>query len=192
MFSENFPEFPVGPHINSMAEFVKESRKCTFINCWHQSQHESAAMWRLYARERGGLAIKTDFASLAESLVCVDNIYIGEVTYLDYESASIKEDNAIAPFLFKRDSFEHEKEVRAIYWDITSYMAVGDSTPDSENRPRASGKYIEVDVSRLIKEVLVAPYAEDWFIELAQSVARRFGLQVSVSKSKLDQEPTWN
>ena len=149
-------------------------------------------MWKLYARERDGLAVKTDFASLAESLLCEDDIYIGEVTYIDYESASIKENNAIAPFLFKRDSFEHEKEVRALYWDINSYMAFGDSTSDSGNPSLAPGEYIKVDVSKLIKEVLVAPYAEDWFIKLAQSVARRFGLEVSVSKSKLDQEPTWS
>ena len=38
------------------------------INCWHESDHESAAMWKLYAKDDNGIAIKTDFDSLAKIL----------------------------------------------------------------------------------------------------------------------------
>ena len=51
--------------------------------------------------------------------------------------------------------------------------------------------YRQVDVSRLVHEVIVAPYADDWFVELVKSVAFRFGLIAQVRKSSLADEPTW-
>ena len=48
-------------------QFTKESRRFTLINCWHENSHESEAMWKLYAREKDGIAIKTDFDSFKNS-----------------------------------------------------------------------------------------------------------------------------
>jgi|GEM_PF-2370283 len=43
---------------------------------------------------------------------------IGIINYIDYdkEPHSLR-GNTLLPFLYKRVSFEHEKEVRAIFWD---------------------------------------------------------------------------
>ena len=49
-----------------------------------------------------------------------------------------------------------------------------------------------MDISLLIKEVMVAPYADSWFIELVQSVASRYGFTGPVSKSRLSEPPTWS
>ena len=49
-----------------------------------------------------------------------------------------------------------------------------------------------MDTSLLIKEVMAAPYADRWFIELAQSVASRYGFTGPVSKSRLLETPTWS
>ena len=89
------------------------------------------------------------------------------------------------PFFFKRKSFEHEREVRAVILDL-----------DDENiqnfSPRYDvGNYYEVDISILIHEVVVAPYAQDWFLELVQSVADRYKLKAPVVKSRLAEPPTW-
>ena len=88
----------------------------------------------------------------------------------------------MAPYLSKRRSFEHENEVRAITNDFPF--------PGQEDIYTV-GNYYEVDLSLLIKEVIVAPYADDWFIDLIKSVTARYGLQVPVSKSRLADEPTW-
>ena len=45
----------------SKVEFLLDTdqlQKKTFVNCWHISPHESAALWALYSKE-SGLAIKS-------------------------------------------------------------------------------------------------------------------------------------
>ena len=83
----------------------------------------------------------------------------------------------MTPFLQKRKSFEHEHEVRAINLDLPLAPDFGDL--DGPSGPKAIdlsiatyeiGTYREVDLSRLINEVIVGPYASDWFTELVQSV----------------------
>src|SRR6266496_3905331 len=32
-----------------MAQWSRSMREWTMINCWHMNEHESAAMWKLYA-----------------------------------------------------------------------------------------------------------------------------------------------
>ena len=61
-----------------------------FVNCWHELEHESDAMWGRYAQEEDGIAIVRTFGSLVESLGSfpeheVKNIRIGRVQYVDYD-----------------------------------------------------------------------------------------------------------
>lgn len=170
-------------NFQQLRRFQKDLRRFTLISCWHESPHESAAMWRLYSKETDGIAIKTDFESFKNSLTASEDIRVGRVNYVNYENHVIPENNAFYPFLHKRQSFEHEQEVRAINMTIPSN--VSQATCDV-------GRYFTVDLSFLIKEVIVAPYADDWFLGLIQSVAARYDLQVSVVKSRLADPPTWD
>ena len=192
LLQENLP-YSLEESGHPVLDFVRESRKFTLISCWHESSHESAAMWRLYTGEQDGIAIKSDFQSLAKSFTCENDIFVGKVKYIDYDSASISDSNALAPFLYKRDSFEHEKEVRAINWDlpIPSPITLENCTPDFSTPLHEVGAYRQVDVSRLVQEVIVAPYAADWFKELIQSAAVLYGLKVPVRRSFLADEPAW-
>ena len=173
--------------LQQIAAFAKESRRFTTINCWHESNHESAAMWRLYSREHDGIAIKTDFNSLSQSFTSSDSIFIGKVNYVDYDTTFIPEGNSFFPYLHKRQSFEHEREVRT----ITQNMPARDGKIDLPQEVCAIGTYYAVELSLLVQEVIVAPYADDWFIRLVQSVAARYGLRAPVSRSGLAESPTW-
>lgn len=54
----------------------------TYVNCWHMSDHESAAMWKLYLAS-DGVAIQSSFERLVESLQeSTQKIWIGKVTYV--------------------------------------------------------------------------------------------------------------
>lgn len=139
-------------------------------------------MWRLYSRETDGIAIKTDFNSFKKSLTSDEDIYVGKVSYVDYENHFIPESNAFYPYLHKRQSFDYEQEVRAITLTIPSNMSQDICD---------IGKYYEVDLSLLIQEVIVAPYAHDWFLELIRSVAARYNLEVPIVKSTLADNPIW-
>ena len=161
----------------------KEMRRFMLISCWHKNRNESAAMWSLYSREMDGIAIKTDFSSFKQSLVSNTEICIGMVNYIDYESDVIPTGNAYNPFLYKRHSFEHEHEVRAMFMKLSERGFAQDVCK--------IGIYDQVDLSHLIHEVVVAPLAEDWFLDLVKSVANQYDLAAPVSKSSLASEPNW-
>ena len=173
--------------LKQIAAFAKEARRFTKISCWHEADHESAAMWRLYSREHDGIAIRTDFKSLSQSFTCSDNVFIGKVNYVDYNRTFIPEGSIFYPFLHKRQSFEHEREVRA----ITLNLLACDGKIDLSQEVHAEGEYYTVNLSLLVQEVIVAPYASDWFLGLVQSVAVRYGLKASVTRSRLAEPPTW-
>ena len=175
--------------LEHMADHMERTRRSILINCWHQSTYESAAMWRLYSREEDGIAIKTDFNSFKNSFTCSQSIYIGSVSYVDYKSFFIPERNDFSRYLHKRKSFEHEHEVRVISSRFPN--------PDSDDvsmqlyHDRISGAYYEVDLSLLIKKVIVSPFAPDWFLELVKSVTDRYNFRFSVVRSTQADVPTW-
>ena len=181
-------EIPKGT-FEQIADGMKKNRRSILINCWHQSTYESAAMWRLYSREEDGIAIQTDFNSFKNSFTCSESIYVGNVNYVDYKSFFIDESNNFSRYLHKRKSFEHEHEVRAISARFPN--------PDSDEvsmqlyYDTIGGAYYEVDLSLLIKEVIVAPFAPDWFLELVKSVTTRYNFTFNVVRSTQADEPTW-
>ncbi len=173
--------------LQGLVQFTKELPRFTLINCWHENPHESAAMWKLYSRENDGIAIKTNFESFKKSFICSEDINIGSVSYVDYDSHFIPEKNVMLPFLHKRKSFEHEREVRAIEFTIP----VNDKGIDTSRDICDIGKYYKVDLSLLIKEVIIAPFAPDWFLELVKSVTTRYNFNFNVIRSTQTDEPTW-
>ena len=180
-------EIPEGT-LENLADSMKRIRRSTLINCWHQSIYESAAMWKLYAREEDGIAIKTDFNSFKTSFTCSQDIYIGSVSYVDYESFFIPEQNDFSRYLHKRKSFEHEHEVRAIN---SRFPSQGDEISMQLYHDLISGAYYEVDLSLLIQQVVIAPFAPDWFLELVKSVTAHYNFNFPVVKSTQADDPTW-
>lgn len=164
---------PIKHGILDFRRFMRLAR----VNCWHMGEFESEAMWRLYTRERDGVAIKTVFARFKEALVGEESVNVSQVSYQDYRTESIPFGNALLPLVHKRISFQHEQEVRALY--------VGIPAED------ATGGYCEVDLLRLVAEIVVAPFAEDWFVDLVRSLAERRGIGDRVRPSTLSDAPTF-
>ena len=161
-------------------------RRYIAVNCWHRSDYESAAMWSLYAHEPGGIAVKTNLASLAVSFTDPADIYIGEVNYVDYNNTFIPEANVYSAYLHKRKSFEHEREVRAVMMQLPS-----DSETIHPELPEVweVGRNCSVDIATLVHEIVVSPFAPQWFIELVQSVVAKYNLQAPVVRSSLADLP---
>lgn len=150
----------------------ESSRSRTFISCWHESSHESAAMWRLYSSFLpNAVAIKTTFDALYKSLGRNPEIRIGRVRYIDLGSQFAGINDA---YWRKRKSFEHEREVRAV---LMAHLG-GDT-----------GKLVPCDTDVLIKGVYVSPEAPDWFASLVKDVNRKFNVGVDVSDSEFNEEP---
>ncbi|MCY4647124.1 MAG: DUF2971 domain-containing protein [Gammaproteobacteria bacterium] len=174
-------ELKVGSRITQgnidFRQFVRMAR----VNCWHMGEFESEAMWRLYTRERDGVAIKTVFARFKEALVGEASVNVSRVWYRDYRTERIPFGNALLPLVHKRISFQHEQEVRAIYLRI----------PAEDGQEDADVGYCEVDLPGLVEEIVVAPFAKDWFVDLVRSLAERYGIGDRVRPSTLSDAPTF-
>lgn len=155
------------------ADMLQDMKQHVLVDCWHRNEFESAAMWKLYSEWNRGIAIKTTVADLKASLICTEDVSIGSVEYLDYEEPWDQR-SVLAPYLTKRVSFEHEREVRAI-------SVADDPTPD--------GDYRRVNVDRLIGEIVVAPRSQPWLVELVGFVMKRYGLTAPVRRSTLAEPP---
>ena len=166
-------------------------REYTYVNCWHQNDRESAAMWALYAPGGAGVAIRSSISSLIDAVSAYKPmVNIAAVQYLDELSGRIDESTIYSAWLWKRRSFEHEREVRALTCD---WPAIGEiqRTADFAQNP-LPGVYVPVALDRLIDTVYVAPQSPDWYQEVVQSVVVSY-LEASceVQKSGLDTTPLY-
>lgn len=155
------------------------------ISSWHMNTHESAAMWLLYAQTKEAVCIQTTYAKLRNALPQVFKIY--QMNYVDYNSNYIPEYHPLTPFVFKRQSFEHEHELRAIIdmdeadSDIHEFLGIEASQ---------YGIYKYISLKDLVHTVYVAPESPDWFYELVISVCKTYCLEnVHVVRSSLETEP---
>jgi hypothetical protein len=170
----------------TLSTLRKASERFIAINCWHMNQHESAAMWALYAKD--GVAVCSNVGRLIRSLRDTpEEVRIGRVRYLDYEREVIPEGSIYAPFTFKRKSFEHEHEVRAVIYRYPIATAEGlEPAP-----PIGHGISFPVDLTELVQAVYIGPLQPAWFANVVRQVSRAFGLTCEIRQSGLDATPLW-
>ena len=70
-----------------MAKMRPELKRQIYASCWRADDDESEAMWRLYCGDREGVALCTTYAKLDKSLSDYKGLWLGEVSYVDYEMA---------------------------------------------------------------------------------------------------------
>lgn len=171
------------------SNFFKELRRFTIINSWHLNNFESAAMWKLYLKNDDGVAIQSTFNRLTK---CFNgftkyDIYIGKIKYIDYEMEMVPEGFTFYPFLYKRKSFEHEQELRALIQKYPIKNKKLDYSFDLFDR----GEYIPVDLGNLIEKIYVSPTSPTWFKELVSSITNKFNLKKEVLQSILSEDPVY-
>jgi len=162
----------------------KDLRSSVLLSCWHASEAESVAMWKLYAAD--SVCIRSTFRRLATVLKAPlesnddcppAQCRVGLVRYIDYNTHTLGTFNALAPFLHKRLAFAHEREVRAVYYEGAS-------------RPR-SGRLIEVPLPDLVESIILAPGTPPWLQKVVQDLLTTYQLAVPLLPSALDQEPVY-
>jgi hypothetical protein len=158
-------------------DYARSARQEFFVNCWHASEHENFAMWKIYAEE-SGVCIQTTFSRLKNSLSKqqIEPIYIGKVRYRDYTSQQIGLLNAFDVAISKRREFSYEMEVRAVASHFGK-AANGNKVPD--------GISISVDTNTLIDQVFISPYAGEYVASTAADVLSRYGFSKTVQRSSI-------
>ncbi len=172
-------------------EFLKSQTSWTAVNCWHEGEHESAAMWKLYLSSHEGIAIESDFDRMKQSFIDLkEHVFIGRVLYLDYDKVDIPVSNFLYPLITKRKSFEHEREVRAVIW--RGEQGVSQITNPNAKAPwNDPGELIRVNIDALIKAVYVAPGSPEWFVEVVRDVTLKYGFEKSIKNSRIDEDPIY-
>lgn len=173
-------------------EFVKYNREVTFINSWHIKEYESAAMWSLYLSNHEGICIQSTFNKLLTSLETYEDfeIFIGKIKYIDYLREAIPMGNLLSPFIYKRKSFEHEEELRALIW--TPQHGKNDmSNPNSNKFKSVMGLNVPVKIDELIEKIFVSPNAPKWIADIIRSLVTKYEINVDVVQSDLAAKPLY-
>jgi hypothetical protein len=179
---------------DEMIEINKKTKQFYFINSWHMNPHQSDAMWKIFTGTKNGIAIKSDISKLIAALQKTkEEIYIGEIFYRDFDTTTYHDivnepQNKIKPyysttnqFNYKRISFEHEKELRLFFID----MPIPHAVKNAEPRDPLNFKKIDVILENLIDEIVIAPFADQWFVDMVKSVTKKLGYDFKISSSDL-------
>jgi len=156
----------------------KTRRENIVISSWHINEYESFAMWQIFTKNNEGLAIQSTIGKLKEAVVAEKDTeqYIGEVNYIDYKKEFIPINDPFFPFLFKRKSFQYEREVRIIT-DVTSNKLILNE-----------GLKINVDISILIEKVYIHPKSENWYKNLVIQLMKELGFNFAIEISDLESD----
>lgn len=160
--------------LKQLKDLSRKERQNTFICCWHENEFESEAMWKLYSNNSSqGVAIQTTYERLYMALDKDPDIDIGKINYIDFENHLCGVNGS---FWYKRKSFEHEKEVRAVVELFPKKELV-----------QSVMKPINLDV--LIENIYVSPTSPKWFRDLVIDINIKYGVEKEVFHSTLDKEP---
>jgi hypothetical protein len=167
--SINNPEF---------LDYYKTHREKVAISSWHINEYESFAMWQIFTQNSEGLAIQSTIGRLQNALHPEKDLnqYIGEVNYIDYKKEYIPFDNLFFPFLFKRKSFQYEREVRIL-------SDVADETIEIND-----GLKINVNINELIEKIYIHPKSENWYKNLVIQLVKQLGFDFTIEKSDLESD----
>jgi hypothetical protein len=159
-------------------QFYKTHREQVAISSWHINEYESFAMWQIFTQNSEGIAIQSTLGRLQNALTPETNYkqYIGEVNYIDYKKEYIPFDDMFFPFLFKRKSFQYEREVRIISDVSKSKITLND------------GLKINVDLGQLIERIYIHPKSENWYKNLVIELVKQLGFDFTIEKSDLESD----
>lgn len=174
------------PRRNQVRGLYEMARQHVYVNCWHMNEFESVAMWKLYSRQNEGIAIQSSFTLWRDSFATTPvDIHIGVVEYKDFDKDvydRIFFGDLYKPFVLKRKSFTHEQEIRALILGLTRQSEL---IAHHDN----GGVRIEIDLTKLIQKVHVAPESPEWYTDNVQTILDKANINIKVVKSDLDKDP---
>ncbi|POS02080.1 hypothetical protein Q361_106143 [Flavobacterium croceum DSM 17960] len=167
--SENNPEF---------LNYYKSHREKVVVSSWHINEYESFAMWQIFTQNSEGLAIQSTIGRLQKALEAEVQYkqFIGEVNYIDYKKEYIPFDDMFFPFMFKRKSFQYEREIRIISDLSEREIKIND------------GLKINVDIDQLIEKIYIHPKSENWYKKLVIELVSKLDYGFTIEKSDLESD----
>ena len=167
--------------IKSNLEFREKLKALNCVNCWNEFESESYALWKVYSDINQGIMVKSSFARLIRAFSeTEEKVFCSRIKYIDHEKDSIDIGNTMTPIVHKHRAYSYESEVRLIH-----EVKQNGWVHDWENEPFENGVKIKVDLSELIEEIIISPFAPIWFKDLIEDILKRYSLSCNLSISKL-------
>ena len=174
----------------------------SFVNCWHVSNAESAALWKIYSGSESSVAVQSTIGTLQKlfpELMTKDGntiVYqsIRRVQYIDYRAEAPHINDLMGPLCYKRQAFRHEQEIRLIRQELPTGPAKDreGSCVQVGPPPKNQGIEVPVDLTELIDAVYLVPSSPKWFLNVVQEVMRKFDLDdIPCRQSTLDELPDY-
>lgn len=190
-----------------------------YVNCWHESPHESALMWKNYCGAGNAVAIRSSVARLRAALPTnskIDggpdepHVDIGRVRYIDYSRDFIDSCYEFVPALLKRDIFRGEKEIRLIRqiklegtgsagFSVSWRGSTGELVSSEEQhdpgylweKPTEDGLFIDCNLNHLIEAIYVSPYSSSEFAQKVSQKLETAGIDVPICLSEVFDKPIY-
>ena len=159
-------------------DYYKSHREKVVVSSWHANEYESFAMWQIFTKNNEGLAIQSTIGRLKKAVAVEKHIeqFIGEVNYIDYKKEYIPFEDTFFPFLFKRKSFQYEREIRIISDVSNAKISIND------------GLKIDVTINDLIEKIYIHPKSENWYKNLVVEMVKKLGYEIAIEKSDLESD----
>jgi len=170
------------------------TRCISFASCWHLAEHESAAMWAIYAGRHQGIAVQSTLNGLVRAFptaVIEDTnkiLKIGRVEYIDPNTETTPPlfSNMYATVLRKRLWYAYENEVRILCSPPDNW--VEPALMNEPGRFKRSGVWVRCNLHELIQNVVIAPHAPPYFKPAVSEIFRRFGFDPESVKASMMNE----
>jgi hypothetical protein len=159
-------------------DYYKSHREKVVISSWHINEYESYAMWQIFTKNNEGLAIQSTIGRIKKALAVEKKFQqnIGAVNYIDYKKEYIPFEDTFFPFLFKRKSFQYEREVRVISDTSVSRISIND------------GLKVDVNIDQLIEKIYIHPKSENWYKNLVIELMQKLDFTIAIEKSDLESD----
>jgi len=184
VLAHDFPSDPRYPDLGHADNAFEELRRLTKISCWHRADYESAAMWKVYAAEGKGVAVRTTPRRLQAALRPFrlapeygdEEPYWGMVRYRDLHTERLRA-SMERRFFYKHRAFESEREFRVII-SVRTAEEFGVRVPDE-------GIDVPFLPDELVESVYLGPALSVEDHETVVGVCASAGIDARVSTSTL-------
>jgi hypothetical protein len=194
------------PFITSR-EYMKKVQEFSAISCWHMNDFESAGMWDLYLSGKDGVAIKTDYRSLINSIIDLRyRVFSGKLQYIDFNTEMTSK-NIYDTLFYKRKSFAHENELRLMiiasridqYYLEGKFESEGISVDEwdvkmdeleeqSYEFSHEIGNLVACNLDILIQGIYVSPRSSQDVVDKVNTMVSKYGF----TKEKVIQSDLYN
>jgi len=168
--------------VDDYYELERSLKSLTCVNCWNKNVNESAALWKIYSSFTNGIMLKSSIEKLKKSFeLTVEEIQLSEIKYLDYSSEMMPDSNTNYPVIHKHICYSYEEEIRLIFKKNPKLGFFYDWSIEKIQE----GQSLKVDLDIMIDEIIISPYASNWFFELVKDISKNYKLDKPIIKSEL-------